>query len=109
MEDIVNHGFTLEILTLYIPGIVETDEHFKLANLVAEVDSKIPMTLLAFFPCYKLQSPEYRAPTVQEMADSYTAMREEGIENLRIGNMGVFLKTEEDFQQLVDAVGPEVI
>ncbi|MHA2040987.1 MAG: radical SAM protein [Candidatus Thorarchaeota archaeon] len=109
VEDIVNHGFTLEILTLYIPGIVETDEHVKLANLVAEIDSKIPMTLLAFFPCYKLQSPEYRAPSAQEMAGSYIAMREEGLENLRLGNKGVFIKTEADLQHLVDAIGPEVI
>ncbi|MHA1926926.1 MAG: radical SAM protein [Candidatus Thorarchaeota archaeon] len=109
VEEIVNHGFTLEILTLYIPGIVETDEHMKLASLVAEVDPKIPMTLLAFFPCFKLQSPDYRAPTVQEMAESFSAMRKEGLENLRIGNKGVFLKTKEDLQYLVDIIGPDII
>ncbi|MHA2071529.1 MAG: radical SAM protein, partial [Candidatus Thorarchaeota archaeon] len=64
---------------------------------------------LAFFPCYKLQSPEYRAPSAQEMAGSYIAMREEGLENLRLGNKGVFIKTEADLQHLVDAIGPEVI
>jgi pyruvate-formate lyase-activating enzyme len=109
VEDIVNHGFTLEVLTLHIPGIVETDEHRKIARLVAEIDSKIPMTLLAFFPFYKLQQPEYRAPTVQEMAESYKAMREEGLENLRLGNQGIFMKSSDDVQYLIDAIGPEVI
>ncbi|MGD9382134.1 MAG: radical SAM protein, partial [Candidatus Thorarchaeota archaeon] len=109
VEEIVNHGFTLEVLTLYIPGIVETDEHVKIANLIAEIDSKIPMTLLAFFPCFKLQSPDYRAPTVQEMAESYNAMRKEGLENIRIGNKGIFLKTGEDLQYLADMIGPDMI
>lgn len=109
VEEIVNHGFTLEILTLYIPGIVETDEHQKIARLAAKVDEKIPMTLLAFFPCYQLQHPEHRAPTVKEMAKSYNAMREEGLENLRMGNQGLFVKSSEDVQYLVDAIGPEAI
>ncbi len=105
----MNHGFTLEVLTLHILGLVEVNEHVKLARHIAEVDSKIPMTLLAFLPCYQLQTPEYRVPTVLEMAEIYNAMREEGLENLRIGNKGVFLKTSEDLQQLVDAIGPDMI
>lgn len=109
VEEIVNHGFTLEVLTLYIPGIVETEEHRRIARLVAEADSKIPMTLLAFFPIYKLLAPDYRAPTAKEMAESYIAMKEEGLENLRLGNKGVFMKSSEDVQQLIDAIGPEVI
>ncbi|MHA2356218.1 MAG: radical SAM protein [Candidatus Thorarchaeota archaeon] len=109
VEDIVNHGFALEVLTLYIPGFVELDEHVKLAKHIAEVDPAIPMTLLAFFPCYQLQSPDYRAPTAKEMAESYLAMREAGLENLRIGNQGVFLKTNADLRYLVDAIGPEAV
>ncbi len=109
VEDIVSHGFTLEILTLFIPGIVETDEHMKLANHIVEIDSRIPMTLLAFFPCYKLQSPGFRAPTPQEMADSYNAMKAAGLENVRIGNLGVFLKTNGDLRHLIDAVGTEAV
>jgi pyruvate-formate lyase-activating enzyme len=109
VEEIVNHGFTLEVLTLHIPGLVEKNEHEKIARLISEIDPRIPFTLLAFFPCYKLQSPEYRAPTVQEMVESYIAMREEGLENLRLGNQGVFLKSSEDQQHLVDTIGPEVI
>jgi len=109
VQEIVNHGFTLEVLTLHIPGLVEKDEHAKIARLISEANSGIPTTLLAFFPCYELQSPDYRAPTAQEMAESYIAMQEEGIENLRLGNQGVFLKSNEDRQYLVDTIGPEVM
>ncbi|MFW9967228.1 MAG: radical SAM protein [Candidatus Thorarchaeota archaeon] len=109
VEEIMNHGFTLEVLTLFIPGIVETDEHVKIARLIADINPAIPMTLLAFFPCYKLEAPDYRAPTAHEMGQSYIAMRDEGLDNLRIGNQGVFLKTSKDFQHLIDMIGPEVI
>jgi len=100
VENIVNHGFTLEVLTLYIPDFVETDEHTRIAELIADTDSEIPTTLLAFFPCYKLLSPDYRSPTVREMIESYTAMREAGLKNIRMGNFGVFVKNEEDRQLL---------
>ncbi|MFQ5834272.1 MAG: radical SAM protein, partial [Candidatus Thorarchaeota archaeon] len=109
VEDIVNHGFTLEVLTLYIPGLVETEEHVNIARLIADADSKTPTTLLAFFPCYNLQPREYRSPTVQEMAESYAAMREEGLENLRLGNKGVFLRSSEDQQYLADSIGPGAV
>lgn len=105
IERIVNHGFTLEVLTLYIPGLVETDEHIRIAELIAETDSEIPTTLLAFFPCYKLLSPDYRSPTAQEMIKSYTSMREAGLKNVRMGNFGVFVKSEQDKQFLNEVIG----
>ncbi len=43
------------------------------------------------------------------MAKSYTAMREEGLENIRLGNKGVFLRSSEDQQYLADSIGPEVV
>jgi pyruvate-formate lyase-activating enzyme len=109
IERIVNHGFTLEILTLFIPGLVETNEHMRIAELLAEIDSEIPTTLLAFFPCYRLLAPENRSPTVQEMIKSYTAMREAGLSNIRIGNLGVFLKSDLDKRLLNDAIGSKPI
>jgi pyruvate-formate lyase-activating enzyme len=109
IEDIVNHGFTLEVLTLSIPGLVETDEHTRIAELIAETNPEIPMTLLAFFPCYRLLTPEYRAPTVNEMVKSYTSMRDAGIKNLRMGNLGVFVKSEQDRQLVNEATGTTVV
>ncbi|MFX0107660.1 MAG: radical SAM protein [Candidatus Hodarchaeota archaeon] len=100
VERIVNHGFTLEVLTLFIPGLVETSEHVKIAELIAETDPEIPTTLLAFFPFYKLQAPDHRPPTINEMIESYMAMQDAGLKNLRMGNLGVIVKSKEDEQQL---------
>ena len=107
VQRIIDLDFTLEILTLYIPGLVETDEHEKIAELINEVDSKIPTTLLAFFPCYKLSQPVYRGPTVLEMVKSFQAMRTKGIENMRIGNLGVFVRTTRDLEYLEETLGPK--
>jgi len=92
----VDLDFTVEVLTLFIPGIVETDQHRQIARLIADVDSSIPTTLLAFFPSYKLK--DNRSPTFSEMMTSYWVLREEGLNNLRLGNIGVFAKTEEQVE-----------
>ena len=109
VEEIVNHGFALEVLTLYIPRMVETDEHTRIAELISETDSEIPTTLLAFFPCYKLLAPDYRAPTTLEMIKSYSAMKEAGLKNVRMGNFGVFVKSDQDKQDLNEAIGSSVV
>jgi pyruvate-formate lyase-activating enzyme len=76
--------------------------HVQIAELVVEIDPEIPMTLLALFPCYSLPAPDHRPPTVHEMIRSYTAMKEAGLNNLRLGNKGVFVKSDEDRQILID-------
>lgn len=96
IELIVDLDFTLELLLLFIPGLVETDQHIQIARLISEIDPEIPTSLLAFFPTYKLASS--RPPTFEEMTRSFIAMKNEGILNLRLGNLGVFAKTPE--QQL---------
>ncbi|MFX0170346.1 MAG: radical SAM protein [Candidatus Hodarchaeota archaeon] len=90
---IIDLDFTVEVLTLYIPGIVETDQHKLIAHLIADIDPSIPTTLLAFFPSYKLK--DHRAPTFNEMMMSYYIMKGEGLENIRLGNIGVFAKSDE--------------
>lgn len=89
----VDLDFTVEVLTLFIPGIVETDQHKQIARLIADVDSSIPTTLLAFFPSYQLK--DHRSPSFDEMMTSYQVLKNEGLENLRLGNIGVFAKTDE--------------
>lgn len=108
VERIVNHGFTLEILTLFIPGLVEIDEHIRIAELIAKTDPDIPTTLLAFFPCYKLLAPDYRSPTAQEMINSYVAMQEAGLNNIRMGNFGVFVKSDQDKLLLNEAIDAKI-
>jgi pyruvate-formate lyase-activating enzyme len=109
VERIVDMGFTLEVLTLYIPNLVESEEHTKIAELIASVDPEIPTTLLAFFPCYKLLEPEYRPPTVQDMTISFLMMTHQGLKNLRLGNLGVFLKNDKDVEFLLKTLGSEVL
>lgn len=93
-------GFVLEILTLYIPKWVETDQHTTIAQLVADTDPTIPTTLLAFFPSYKLS--QVRPPTIHEMVESAQAMQQQGLVNLRLGNLGVFVKTRQDYEYLTN-------
>lgn len=100
-------GFTLEILTLFIPGIVETDQIVKIAELVKNVDPKIPFTLLAFFPEYKLK--HVRPPTLYEMVKTYYAIKEVGLENIKLGNCHIFAKTEEEWRKLLLLVDVEAI
>ncbi len=91
-------GFVLEILTLYIPGWVETDQHTAIAQLIAETDPTIPTTLLAFFPTYHLSHE--KPPSLQEIVQSAQAMQQQGLTNLRLGNIGVFVKTQYDYEFL---------
>jgi pyruvate formate lyase activating enzyme len=105
VERIVNHGFTLEVLTLFIPGLVETEEHVKIAELVADISSEIPFTLLAFFPFYRLLGPQYRSPTAVEMAASFKSIKDAGLTNVRLGNLGVFVKDQDDIEFLASELG----
>ena len=104
---IVDMGFTLEVLTLYIPGWVERDQIVRIARLIREVDRNIPFTILAFFPAYRLYKS--RPPTLMEMVETFRAVREEGLKNVKLGNIGVFAKTQEDLRLLVSLVGLDAI
>ncbi len=91
-------GFVLEILTLYIPGWVGSDQHAAIAQLIADTDPNIPTTLLGFFPSYKLSKT--RPPSLQEMIQSVQSMQNQGLKNLSLGNLGVFVKTQQDYEIL---------
>lgn len=99
--------FVTEILTLYIPGWVEKDDIVKTAHIIASVDKKMPFTLLAFFPAYKLKS--IRKPSLSEMVSTYFAIKDAGLKNVKLGNCHVFAKTENDWLLLEAAVGREAI
>lgn len=93
-QEIKEHGFELEILSLFIPGLVELDDLEKIFQLVAQVDANLPLTILAFFPQYKLI--KNRAPTMLEMLQAYYLAKDSGLRRIRVGNLGVFLETEND-------------
>ena len=106
-EWILERGFVLEVLTLYIPNWVEVDQIVKIAKLIADLDSDIPFTILAFFPAYKLS--HLRTPTLMEMVKAYFAVKDVGLKNVKIGNCGVFARTKEDWETLLALVGRDAI
>lgn len=58
-------GLVLEIVLLYIPGLVEVNQLENFAEHIASVDPDIPVMLLALFPEYKLEN--YRSSTLSEI------------------------------------------
>ena len=101
--EIVRRGFVLEILSLYIPGLVETPQLKKIAQLIFDVDPEIPFTILAFFPEYQMK--RYKSPKAADMVKAYFEVVGTGLRNVRLGNTGVFASSEEDLHLLKEHVG----
>lgn len=95
-EEIIRRAFVLEVLSLFIPGLVETDELKEIAKGLKAVDPAIPFTILAFFPEHQMKG--YRSPTVVEMTEAYEAVMSVGLKNTRLGNIGVCARTERDLE-----------
>ena len=97
-EEMLSRGFTLEVLSLYIPDLVESDELAKIARSLSEVDPAIPFTILAFFPEHRMK--DFRSPTTREMVDAYRSVKSTGLTNIRLGNLGVFVRNDDDLEYL---------
>ena len=106
-EEILKRGFVLEVLSLYIPDLVETDQLGKIAETLKAVDPGIPFTILAFFPEHKMKG--FRSPTTEEMVDAYQKVKSIGLTNIRLGNLGVFVRTEKDQRHLLANVDAHAI
>lgn len=102
--EIKKRGFVLEVLSLFIPEVVEIEDLENIARLLVAVDPQIPFTLLAFFPEYRMKS--YNSPTVKQMVAAYRKTKNAGLKNIRLGNLGVFLKSEDDQKYLMQNVDP---
>jgi len=101
-EEMLKRHFILEVLSLYIPGVVEAEELGRIAGRLAAVDSAIPFTILAFFPEYKMK--DFRSATVEEMVRAYENSKAAGLKQIRLGNLGVFAKATKDFRFLQEHV-----
>ena len=101
--EILRRGFVLEVLSLYIPRLVEADQLGRIAGLLASADEAVPLTILAFFPQYRMTS--FRSPTTDEMLAAYAAARDAGLTNVRLGNLGVFARSRADVQRVLAATG----
>ncbi len=104
-EEILSRGFVLEVLSLVIPGVVEAEEVGRIASLLAATDPSLPFTILAFFPEHKMTNA--RPPTVLEMTRAYEEARAQGMQNVRLGNLGVFVRDQSDWDFLKAKVDPQ--
>lgn len=102
-EQIIRRGFVLEVLSLHIPGLVETDQLRRIAELLASAGDEIPFTILAFFPQYKMR--KFRAPTTDQMLGAYEAAIGAGLKNVRLGNIGVFARNKAEVQRVLEVTG----
>lgn len=105
-EEILKRGFTLEVLSLFIPGWVETDQIKNIAKHLASINRNIPFTILAFFGEYKLK--HLRSPTLSEMLEAYEVALEAGLNNIRLGNIAVFVKSDKDYEILLKRAGKAI-
>ncbi len=92
-------GFVLEVSSLYLPGWVETEQIGKIAGLLAQVDSDIPYSIIAFFPEYRMT--DVPSPSFQQMVGAFEASRDAGLKNVRLGNVGMFARSSEERETLV--------
>jgi pyruvate-formate lyase-activating enzyme len=90
--------FVIEVSSVYIPGWVETNDIKKIAELLAKVDMEIPYAIIAFFPEHKLKS--IPSPTLQQMIKAYEVTKDAGLKNVRLGNLGRFVKNMEHYDLL---------
>ena len=103
-QEMIQRGFVLEVLSLYIPGLVEADDLENIARILTAVDCNIPFTILAFFPEYRMKNNA--PPTVVEMVNTYQRVKKVGLKKIRLGNVGVFASTEADQVFLMNNVDP---
>lgn len=104
-REMTERGFVLEVLSLYIPGWVEEDQLRKIAEVVSAVDKEIPFTILAFFPEYRLKGEGVSSPNLDRMLRAYDEVKAAGLKNVRLGNVGVFIKHNREYDLLVSRTG----
>jgi pyruvate-formate lyase-activating enzyme len=103
-QEMIQRGFVLEVLSLFIPGLVEAADLENIARVLVAVDHAIPFTILAFFPEYKMK--DFSSPNVTQMVAAYQQVKAVGLTNVRLGNVGVFARSAEDQAYLMENVDP---
>ncbi|MEM2876096.1 MAG: radical SAM protein [Candidatus Bathyarchaeia archaeon] len=98
-SEVLERGFVLEVSSLYIPGWVETDQIRSIAELLAQVDPEIPYAVIAFFPEYRMM--DVPSPSLQQMVEAFVAARDAGLKNVKLGNLGLFVKNDVEYELLV--------
>jgi len=70
--------------TLLVPGYIDVEEIGSIAHFIGQIDSKIPYTLLAFYPQYVMTD---LPTTSREQANQCYENAKQYLENVRIGNI----------------------
>ena len=83
--EIVDRDFVLEVSSVYVPGWVETEE--------------IPYAIVAFLPEHNLK--HVRSPDFEQMKAAFEAARDAGLKNVKLGNIGRFVKNREEYEKLL--------
>ena len=96
--EIVERNFVIEVSTVYIPGWVETDQVGKIAERLANVDSRIPYAIIAFLPEHKLK--HIPPPNLHQMIKAFESAKDAGLKNVKLGNLGRFVKKIEEYEKL---------
>lgn len=97
---IAERDFVLEVSTVYIPGWVEGDQIGSIAELLMQVDSGIPYAIIAFIPEHRLR--HVRSPDFRQMMGAFEAAKDAGLENVRLGNLGRFVKSSDEYEVLFE-------
>jgi pyruvate formate lyase activating enzyme len=71
--------------TLLIPGYVDENEVFKIANFISSIDPEIPYNLLAFYPCFKFS--DLPTTSFEQAQICFETAKKTGLKNVRIGNI----------------------
>jgi pyruvate formate lyase activating enzyme len=72
--------------TLLVPGYIDQEEVSSITRFIAEIDSRIPYTLLAFHPQYAMTD---LPTTSREQATKCYEAAKKHLENVRIGNINL--------------------
>ena len=79
-------GIWVEVTTLVIPGLNDTDEEFKaIAEFIASIDEGIPWHVSRFYPAYKMQ--HYPPTPVETLKKAIKIGKKVGLKYIYIGNV----------------------
>ena len=74
----------LSASTLLVPGYIDEEEVENIAKFISDINSNIPYTLLAFYPCYIMND---LPTTSRKQALKCKEAAEKHLKNVRIGNV----------------------
>jgi pyruvate-formate lyase-activating enzyme len=72
-----------------------------------ELDENIPFHILAFFPQYKLK--DIRTPKLTEIINTFKAVKEVGLKQVKVGNIAIFTKNDDERNLLIKEIGLDAI